>query len=281
MNTTKNNRHKLLVIMAHPDDESFGPGGTIAKYAQQGVEIQLLCATRGEAGKIHPDYQHDFDHFDGDLGAWRTQELRQAADILGIKKLEFLNFVDGTLSQNLISDLTLEIVKKIVEFKPQVIITFEPLGISHHLDHIAVSHATSFAFYAAGSKKYLKEKNIEALPHQTLKLFHIAVPQTYVETLGLQFREGYPDEKITTIIDVKDFFATKIKALQCHKSQKKDWERFLKRQEKVDLKVEFYHRAESFIADYDGHETDLFEGIDDPQRLKKAKMKEVDNLTLK
>ena len=122
---------------------------------------------------------------------------------------------------------------------------------------------------------------MEGLPFQALKLYHYCVPQSYVEKLNLEFRIGYPDEKITTIIDVKDTFDTKVKALKCHESQKTDWERFLSRMDKVDLKFEFYHRVESFITDYDGKETDLFEGIGDPKRLKRDYKKETDVFTLK
>lgn len=273
--------HKMLVIIAHPDDESFGPGGTIAKYAKQGVEVYLLCATRGESGQLHPDFQHHFDHFDGDLGAWRANELRSASEVLGVKELKFLNFIDGEISQNKIKDLTYEIVKEILRIQPQIIISLEPLGISRHLDHIAVSHATSLAYYKSNNQKYLKETEFKDKPFQALKLFHYVVPQSHVEKLGLKLRSGYPDEKITTVIDIKKQFYTKIKALQCHKSQKKDWERFLKRQEKVDLKFEFYHRAESLISDFDRHETDLFEGIDDPKRRIKVDEKTFDAFTLR
>ncbi|KKP69319.1 hypothetical protein A2X44_04175 [candidate division CPR3 bacterium GWF2_35_18] len=271
-------KHRLLVVMAHPDDESFGPGGTIAKYSKMGVETYLLTATKGESGNIHPDIQ---DEFAGDLGEWRSEELQRAAKILGIKEMKFLGFNDGTLCQNFMNDLTKNIITEIIRIKPQVIITFEPLGISKHLDHIAISHATTLAFYYAGNKEYLKENNISGKPHQALKLLYYVIPQSYLDKLQLEFRSGYPDEKITTVVDIRKEFSTKIAALKCHQSQKKDWERFLKRQEKVDLRYEFYHRAESFINDYDHHETDIFEGIDNKSRYQKNRIKEFDNFTLK
>lgn len=277
MQKPQNKKHKLLTILAHPDDESFGPGGTMAKYADEGVEVYLVTATRGESGNIHPDLQN---RFDGDLGKWRTQELKQAAKILGVKELIFLDFVDGTLSQNLMKKLIRKITNQIIRIKPQVVITFEPLGISRHLDHIAVSHATTLSFYRANDQKYLKANKIQGKPHQVLKLFHYVVPQSYIDKLNLKLRSGYPDEKITTIIDIKKYFHRKIKALACHQSQKQNWERFLKRQKKVDLKYEFYHRAESLITDYDGHETDLFEGIDNPERYKNLLSEDHDALTL-
>src|SRR3972149_8828237 len=108
---------KILAVFAHPDDETFGPGGTLAKYAQEGVEIHLLCATRGERGewsasaKASAGKQEKIHHI-------REKELLRSAKILGIKKVEFLNFVDGYLCNSNYHDLAQKIITKIKSFKP-------------------------------------------------------------------------------------------------------------------------------------------------------------------
>src|SRR3990167_2864362 len=92
---------KILAVFAHPDDESFGPGGTLAKYAKEGVEVHILCATKGEAGensnKDHKVYKVEKVK---NIEEIREKELLAAAKVLGVKKVEFLNFVDGELSNN-------------------------------------------------------------------------------------------------------------------------------------------------------------------------------------
>src|SRR5512145_728782 len=85
---------KILLLLAHPDDETFGPGGTIAKYAREGAEVHLATATRGEAGMVGDPPLTDREH----LGEVRTAELLAAAGLLGIAKVHFLGFRDGELA---------------------------------------------------------------------------------------------------------------------------------------------------------------------------------------
>src|SRR5215211_874740 len=87
---------KLLVVFAHPDDESMGMGGTLAKYSAEGVETYLVCATRGEKGWFGPEEQNPGLHA---LGQLRAQELENAVDELGMKELYFLDYVDGEVDQ--------------------------------------------------------------------------------------------------------------------------------------------------------------------------------------
>jgi len=82
---------KLLTVLAHPDDETFGMGGTLARYARQGVDVHLVCATRGEVGEIDPHYKETIKS----AACLRTQELRCALDVLGVRNLHFLNYRDS------------------------------------------------------------------------------------------------------------------------------------------------------------------------------------------
>lgn len=134
MNELKPNR--MLVVLAHPDDESFGAGGTLAKYAHQGVQVILLCATKGDAGipGLNPE----------EAGAIREQELRQAAKYLGIE-VHFLGYQDGELSKGDPAKLLEHITCWIGLVQPQVILTFGPDGVSGHPDHVTVSHIVTQA----------------------------------------------------------------------------------------------------------------------------------------
>ncbi len=143
---------KLLAVFAHPDDESFICGGTLAKYASEGVEITLVSATRGEMGRRmgNPPYLNR-----ESMAAAREKELRQACESLGIRHLHFLDIRDKTVEFIDADSLTARIEDWIREVDPDVVLTFhETLG--GHPDHCAIGKATTEAFHRiAGGKKAL------------------------------------------------------------------------------------------------------------------------------
>lgn len=197
------NRSNIVAVFAHPDDEAFGPAGTIAKFAQS-HDVYILCATRGEA--------------DGnrELGKIRAQELRKSATILGVKEVYFLGFLDGTLCNSVYHDLAREIEEKLKLLKPQAVITFEPRGISGHIDHITVSMVTTYVFYKLSFVKTL--------------LYH-CITQELRNRVGdyfIYFPPGYRRSEIDKVVDVADVWETKVKAMMAHKSQIADAKRILK-----------------------------------------------------
>lgn len=235
---------KLLAVFAHPDDEAFGPGGTLARYGAEGVEIHLLCATRGEVGKDSRVSKVI------SLGGVREKELLKSASILGTKKVEFLDFVDGTLSNSVYHKLAEKIIKKIDDFKPQVLLTTERLGISGHLDHIAVSMITTYS--------YLHAK------HKINKLYYYCLPKERrtkeLDDYFIYFPEGYDEADITTKIDFTAYWDKKKVAMKCHQSQMHDVKRILARwanQPKIDHFILQFHRGVEISLP----ETDLFAGI--------------------
>jgi LmbE family N-acetylglucosaminyl deacetylase len=127
---------RMLVILAHPDDESFAVGGTLAKYAHQGVQIILLCATRGEAGILGtlPEV----------AGKIRERELREAARYLEIE-VQFLGYMDGKLSEVDPNVLFEDITCWIGLVQPQIILTFGPDGVSGHHHHVTISNVVTKA----------------------------------------------------------------------------------------------------------------------------------------
>jgi N-acetyl-1-D-myo-inositol-2-amino-2-deoxy-alpha-D-glucopyranoside deacetylase/mycothiol S-conjugate amidase len=147
----------LVMVGAHPDDESFGVGGTLAQYAVAGVKVYYICGTRGEVGEVPPEMLQGYDS----IGELRTHELECAAKVLGLADVIYLGYRDSGMAgtadnkhpQALAATPSEEVAGRIVailrQLKPQVVITFDPVGVYHHPDHIAIHQATMKAFYAA------------------------------------------------------------------------------------------------------------------------------------
>jgi LmbE family N-acetylglucosaminyl deacetylase len=172
----------LLAVLAHPDDESFGMGGTLASYAQKGVDTHLICATRGEVGEIDQEYMKGFNT----IAEKREAELRCAAGILGLNGVYFLDYRDsgmpGTpdndhpraLAGASLEEVSSKIVHYIRLLKPQVVITFDPIGGYRHPDHIAMHKATVKAFKDAGDPEFQSERQFknELPPFKPQKLYY-------------------------------------------------------------------------------------------------------------
>jgi LmbE family N-acetylglucosaminyl deacetylase len=148
---------RLLAVLAHPDDESFGPGGTLALYARRGVEVHLACATRGELGGAPEQLLAGH----ADVAALREHELRCAARHLGLSGVHLLGYRDSgmpgspdnqhprALAAAPLDEVAAQVAHLIREIRPQVVITFDPMGGYRHPDHIAIHRATLEAFHAS------------------------------------------------------------------------------------------------------------------------------------
>lgn len=153
---------KILAVLAHPDDETFGLGGTIAYYNQKGVETYYVCATRGEVGAADEEYMKGFK----DTAEMRTDELMRAAKILGLKEVHFLGYRDSGMPDtepnkhpnaqvnHPIEEVAGKVVKYIREIKPDIVITFDPIGGYKHPDHIHIHKATVMAFSNADDRNF-------------------------------------------------------------------------------------------------------------------------------
>jgi LmbE family N-acetylglucosaminyl deacetylase len=160
---------RLLGMFAHPDDETFCAGGTLAKAVAAGAEALVVSATRGQAGQIRDAAVATR----RTLGQVREQELRLACRRLGVQHAVCLDLMDGALSEIDPSILTAEVVRIIREFRPDVLITFGPAGAYGHPDHIAVSAAATDAFALAGSYEHFPEQLAQGLsPHTPERLYY-------------------------------------------------------------------------------------------------------------
>lgn len=167
---------RLLAVLAHPDDESFGPGGTLALYSHRGVEVHLACATRGEVGMVSEELLRGY----ADIGTLREHELRCAAGHLGLAGVHFLGYRDSgmpgspdndhprALAAAPLDGVAAEVTHLMRRLRPQVVITFDPIGGYHHPDHIAIQRATQAAFEASGDGNRYPDG---LLPHRPQKLY--------------------------------------------------------------------------------------------------------------
>ena len=251
---------RLLFLLAHPDDETFGPGGTIAKYAQEGAEVHLATATRGEAGMVGDPPLTDREH----LGEVRTAELLEAAGILGIAKVHFLGFRDGQLGElprELLVERAVEAVRNV---RPHVLVGFGPEGVSRHADHKVMCEVALAAFdRAADPTWYPGSRSGRAASWTPLKLYQFEIAMEILEGWDAPLA-GVPRERLSAFIDTTEQVETKIRAFHCHKTQAKDTRRILDRPGYREFaRQETYVLARTRLPGLRFPEDDLLAGVPD------------------
>ena len=175
----------IMFVGAHPDDESFGPGGTLAEYALRGHQVIYVCATRGEAGSA------DAEHLEGyaSVSDMRTAELAAAAEALGLAEVVHLGYRDSGMpgtEANAHPDAQINapleevagrVTAAIRRLKPEVVFTFDPIGGYRHPDHIHIHQATILAFKAAGDASKYPEAGPAFAPR---KLYYSVFPKGFL-----------------------------------------------------------------------------------------------------
>lgn len=221
----------ILVVYAHPDDESFGPSAILAKYARAGSSIYGLFATRGEHGESTMDPAPT----PAELGRLREADLREAAQIIGFRAIEVLDYEDGTLAEVPATALEERIFSTIRRCRPEVLLTFGPAGITRHPDHLAIHRAAVSAFHRALGEGYpLRE------------LYYDAVPSPLAAERGL---EGEPDGQPNTFIDVAATLPIKVAALKMHARHIADARQMVASLEQRQAASATLHRAWPAVAD--------------------------------
>jgi len=286
---TRPDQHRptLLAVLAHPDDETFGMGGTLALYAHKGYCVHLVCATRGEVGDVEPHLLKAY----GSVGELRETELRCASKKLGLAGVHFLGYRDSGMPgspdnrhENALYAAPMEqvvekVVRSIRQIRPQVVITFDPIGGYRHPDHIAIHQATVQAFTQAGNPDYLTG---DLEPYAPQRLFFETISRKFlrigVRVLALLGKDPrrygrnrdidlaslaaveYP---IHAVVDYTPVADLRIAAARCHESQgglemSRGWQGLLMR---------VIRGKESYMQGYpepNGHRPvrDLFDGVD-------------------
>lgn len=190
----------LLAVFAHPDDESFRSGGTLALLARRGARVQVLTATRGQAGSRGNPPLCSLD----ELPAVREAELRCACAALGLLPPILLDYQDGQLAEADPEGLAAQILQVVKETRPQVMLTFGADGLSGHPDHISIGQAAAEAFRRA---------------EEVAALYTLAVPRSLAESLGMKQIRAVSDESIALTVDVSAVWNAKMSAIRCHRTQ--------------------------------------------------------------
>jgi LmbE family N-acetylglucosaminyl deacetylase len=265
----------LMSIFAHPDDESLGTGGTLARYHDEGVELHLVTATRGERGWFGPEEDYPGPEA---LGRIREAELMAAAQVLGMSSVSFLDYVDGDLDRAPHAEAVAHIVSHVRRARPQVVLTFPPDGSYGHPDHIAISQLATAAAVRAADCTFRDPEDRE--PHAISKLYYMAISapeaRLYEEVFGelVMHIDGverrvapWQEWMITTRVDTERYWRTARKAIACHRSQLPGYDTLLAQPEDTLRKLwgyMTYYRAFSTVNGGRALETDLFEGLRPP-----------------
>ena len=273
---------RLLAVFAHPDDESFGTGGTLARYSREGVEVHVCTVTDGAAGSYSVDEPAPGKTLS--LADLRRQELACACQVLGAE-LHTLNYRDSgmpgtpenqhpnSLFQADLDDVATDLLRVIGQVRPHVILTHDPSGGYSHPDHIKVNQAMCRAW-----------DRLAEIGWRPLRLYYAVIPRSSLRWFMLIMRLfrrdirrfgqnrdvdlsdiGVPDEQIHVRLDVGAFLAIKERASACHKSQggagaPRLLPRFIRRRV---LRCEYFVQAQPPGAPV---HHDLWEGLELPAR---------------
>jgi len=269
---------KLMAILAHPDDESLGVGGTLAKYATEGVDVALLTATRGERGRFHGHRAEEEEHPGAAaLAGIREQELRAAVSVLGVRRVSLLDYPDQQLACANPHEAIASIACELRRSRPDVVVTFGPDGAYGHPDHIAISQFTTAATMVAADPAFVCNGAEAEQPHSVSKLYYLAwtaatfdayqaaVGQLSSTVDGVVRRANpWPDWAVTTVIDTRRVWSTVWRAVSCHQSQITGYARLKdlpSSQHEALWGSQSFYRAFSTVNGGKARETDLFEGI--------------------
>lgn len=213
-------RRTILGVFAHPDDESMGPGGTLAKYAAEGHRVAFVTATDGGAGRLFEERPTD-EAGRAELKRVRRAETAAAARTLGIEHLGFLGWEDRGLAARDVLQIEETVAEIVRRERPDVLLTFHGSGISYHPDHRVLTLAVMGAFLgAARSGWYEKDDVSSMLAHACSKLYVFTAVERAIRQDRWPRRVYLsPDDEITTIVDTSRFADTKWAAIRDHASQ--------------------------------------------------------------
>jgi LmbE family N-acetylglucosaminyl deacetylase len=271
---------RLMVVAAHPDDETLGFGGVLARYASEGVATFLVTATRGDRGRY---FGHALDSPEhpgrSALSQIRERELHAAAAALGIRQVNLLDYEDQHLDRADVAEAVAALVVHIRRARPQVLLTFAPDGAYGHPDHIAASQLATAATVASADPDYGADRGLTlGRTHAVSKLYYLAWSEAawgayqaalkkLVATVDGVERQAtpWPDWALTTAVDTRQWWPVVSRAVSCHESQVGAYAT-LKTLEPAQHEAlwgsQTFYRAVSLVNGGRRRESDLFEGIE-------------------
>ncbi len=263
--------HRLMCILAHPDDESLGFGGTLAKYSAEGIETTVITATRGERGWFGPPEENPGLEA---LGKIREAELAKAVQVLGIREQHFLDYIDGELDSAAPAEIAAQLVSFLRRFRPDVVATFDPNGAYGHPDHIAICQFSAAAIQLAANPAYTCQG---LAPHSVSKFYFRTWTREehegYMQALGDlrmtidgedRLATSWQDWAITTRVDTRQYWPTVLKAISCHQSQLPEYRKLVTLSDEYHEKLwgcDGYYRVFSTVNGGRHREEDLFAGL--------------------
>ena len=252
-----------MCVLAHPDDESLGTGGTLAKYAAEGVETYVLTATRGERGRFLEGVERPAPEV---VGTTREAELHAAVKELGVRETTLLGFPDGGLDAADPAQVQNVIAGHLRRVRPHVVITFGPEGAYGHPDHIAISQFTTSAIVRAANSDYAVSKLYYiAWSEATWAAYQAALKKLTTMVDGVERQViPTPDWEVTTRLDTSSVWPSVWRAVQCHRTQMSIFKNLgtLPPEHHRSLwGVNEYYRAFSLVNGGRRRESDLFEGL--------------------
>jgi N-acetyl-1-D-myo-inositol-2-amino-2-deoxy-alpha-D-glucopyranoside deacetylase len=280
----KNNKLTLLAVHAHPDDESISTGGILAKYSAKGFRTVLAYGTAGEAGEIlNPDFVAPKPGLG--IKEIRAIELAAAVKVLTVETVYFLGYRDSGMAgssennhpqafaQADIQEATAKLVEIIRRVRPHVIVTYNEKGTYLHPDHIMANRVTLRAYKASGDPRF--EIGETLAPWQPAKLYYTAIPLERIRRMYRIVKErgeepgfdpevlGTPEDKISTVVDVREYLSQKLEALNCHQSQMNPNSVIRRMSEELREEVMGYEHFQCIhgCSTVDTKESDLFEGL--------------------
>ena len=284
LSNDKDNELTLLAVHAHPDDESISTGGILSKYSANGIRTVLAYGTRGEAGDIlNPKFVAPKPGLD--VKEIRAIELAAAVKVLAVQAIYFLGYRDSGMdgspenhhplafAQADIQEATTRLVEIIRRVRPQVIVTYNEKGTYLHPDHIMANRVTLRAFQASGDVRFEIGAALE--PWQPTKLYYTAIPLERIRRMYRIVKErgeepgfdpevlGTPEDKISTVVDVRQYLSQKLEALNCHQSQMNPNSVIRRMSEEMRVEAMGYEHFQCVhgCTVADTKETDLFEGF--------------------
>lgn len=271
---------RLMGIFAHPDDESFGMAGTMARATMGSHPVAIVCATRGEEGKIADPSLATQEN----LGQVREQELRNACAAVGVTDVSFLDYIDGHLADADVTEAVGRVVHHLRRFRPDVVVTFAPNGGYGHVDHMAIHRITLAALEAATNAARYPEIGLEA--HHVRKVYFQAMPRERVLQMRDEARKrgedfipggdeatipveemGTPMSDITTFVKLSDSeFAAKLRSMTSHATQMpadSPWARATPEELRTFMGTEVFQLTLPPLSDraYPTPEDDVFAGL--------------------
>ena len=281
---------RLLLVHAHPDDETINNGATMAKYAAEGVQVTLVTCTRGEEGEVLVESLANLaSSRDDKLGEHREIELKNAMAHLGIKDFRFLGSPNkkwrdsgmiGTAQnerkdvfwQADLTEAAQELVKIILEIKPQVLITYDEFGGYGHPDHIKANQVAMLAAELASNQGWKISKIYwNTMPKSVIQMGIDKMKEVGSSFFGADSVDDLPfakpDELVTSVIKAPDYVEQKLEAMKAHETQISIDGPFFALSNNLGLSVwadEYYTLVKgekSKPFDEFGREIDLFAGI--------------------